>query len=131
MRTRLAAKQRNVTSRRSVMNLVCFIRYEIDPLQREEFRQYALNWSKIIPRCGGRLLGYFLPHEGTNDIAWGLIAFDSLQAYESYRARLKVDPAGRDNFELAKMKRFILREQRTFLEAVESDANGELIAACS
>jgi len=112
------------------MNLVCFIRYEIDPFQREEFRQYALNWSEIIPRCGGRLLGYFLPHEGINDIAWGLIAFDSLQAYESYRARLKADPAGRDNFDLAKTKRFILREQRTFLEAVDNNANGESDAAC-
>jgi hypothetical protein len=106
------------------MNLVCFIRYEIDPFQREEFRQYALNWSEIIPRCGGRLLGYFLPHEGTNDIAWGLIAFDSLQAYESYRTRLKADPAGRENFDLAKTKRFILREQRTFLEAVGNKGTG-------
>jgi NIPSNAP len=112
------------------MNLVCFIRYEIDPFQREEFRQYALNWSRIIPRCGGRLLGYFLPHEGTNDIAWGLIAFDGLQAYETYRARLKADPAARDNFDLAKSKRFILREQRTFLEAVDNSANGELTAPC-
>jgi NIPSNAP len=51
------------------MNLVCFIRYQIDPFQREAFRKYAQNWGAIIPRCGGRLLGYFLPHEGTNDIA--------------------------------------------------------------
>jgi hypothetical protein len=26
-----------------------------------------------------------MPHEGTNDIAWGLIAFDDLAAYEAYR----------------------------------------------
>jgi NIPSNAP len=114
--------------RRRVMNLVCFIRYEIDPFQREEFRQYALNWGKIIPRCGGRLLGYFLPHEGTNDTAWGLIAFESLQAYEIYRAHLKADPAARDNFNLANTKRFILREQRTFLEAVD-DTLGQSVAA--
>jgi uncharacterized protein (DUF1330 family) len=101
------------------MNLVCFIRYEIDPLQREEFKQYAVNWGKIIPRCGGRLIGYFLPHEGTNDIAWALIAFDSLAAYEIYRARLKADLAARENFDSAKTRRFILREQRTFLEAVD------------
>ena len=107
------------------MNLVCFIRYEIDPFQREEFRQYALNWGKIIPRCGGRLLGYFLPHEGTNDIAWGLIAFESLEAYEIYRAHLKADPAARDNFNLANTKRFIRREQRTFLEAVD-DTLGQI-----
>jgi hypothetical protein len=101
------------------MPITCFIRYEIDPFQRDEFRIYAENWGRIIPRCGGRLLGYFLPCEGTNNEAWGLIGFDSLAAYETYRARIKADPEGRANFELARKQRFILREQRTFLEPVE------------
>ena len=101
------------------MTLTCFIRYEIDPFQREAFRAYAQAWLRIIPRCGGRLLGYFLPHEGTNDVAWGLIAFESLAAYEAYRARLKADVEGRANFAFAQEKRFILREQRSFLENVE------------
>jgi hypothetical protein len=87
-------------------------------MQREEFRKYAENWGRIIPRCGGRLLGYFLPHEGTNDIAWGLIGFDSLAAYEAYRARLFTDPEARENFLFARDRRLILREERTFLEAV-------------
>lgn len=99
--------------------ITCFIRYEIDPFQRAAFREYADNWGRIIPRCGGNLLGYFLPHEGTNDVAWGLISFDSLASYEAYRARLKADPEGRANFEFAQQRRFILREQRTFLENVE------------
>jgi NIPSNAP len=102
------------------MNVTCFIRYEIDPFQRDAFKEYADNWARIIPRCGGHLIGYFLPHEGTNDVAWGLIAFDSLAAYEAYRARLKSDPEGRSNFTFARQKRLILREERTFLEAVES-----------
>lgn len=101
------------------MTLTCFIRYEIDPFQREAFRQYAQGWLRIIPRCGGRLLGYFLPHEGTNNVAWGLIAFDSLAAYETYRARLKADAEGKANFAFAQEKRLILREERTFLENVE------------
>lgn len=101
------------------MNVTCFIRYQIDPVQREEFRKYAENWGRIIPRCGGRLVGYFLPSEGTNDIAWGLIAFDSLAAYETYRKRLKADPEARENFAFARDKRLILREERTFLEAVD------------
>lgn len=101
------------------MNLTCFIRYQIDPFQRDAFCEYSRHWLRIIPRCGGRLLGYFLPHEGTNDVAWGLIAFDSLAAYEAYRARLKADPEGRRNFAFAQEKRFILREERTFLENVE------------
>ena len=98
--------------------ITCFIRYQIDPFQRDAFRSYAEHWRRIIPRCGGHLLGYFLPHEGTSDIAWGLIAFDSLAAYEAYRARLKADPEGHDNFALAQARRLILREERTFLEVV-------------
>ena len=98
--------------------LTCFIRYQIDPFQREAFRTYAENWGRIIPRCGGRLIGYFLPHEGTNDIAWGIIGFDSLAHYESYRARLKADPEGRENFQHAQRQRFILREERSFCELV-------------
>ena len=101
------------------MSITVFIRYQIDPFQRDAFREYAEHWGEIIPRCGGNLLGYFLPHEGTNDVAWGLISFDSLAAYEAYRARLRTDPAGRANFARAQEKRFILREERTFVEGVE------------
>lgn len=101
------------------MTLTCMIRYQIDPFQREAFKGYAEAWGRIIPRCGGHLVGYFLPHEGTNDIAWGLIAFDSLASYEAYRARLRADKEGRANFALAQDKRFILREERTYVEVVE------------
>ena len=98
--------------------ITCFIRYRIDPFQRAQFEQYAKRWLEVIPRCGGELVGYFLPHEGTNDVAWGLIAFPSLAQYEAYRARLKADPAARQNFEFARDHRFILAEERTFLERV-------------
>lgn len=101
------------------MGITCVIRYEIDPFQRDAFNEYAKNWGRIIPRCGGHLLGYFLPYEGTNNVAWGLIAFDSLATYESYRARLKSDEEGRQNFALAQERRFILKEERTFVEVVE------------
>src|ERR1700684_62530 len=101
------------------MTITCLIRYQIDPFQREEFRQYAENWGRIIPRCGGHLVGYFLPDEGTNDIAWGLIAFASLAAYEAYRARLKSDDEARANFTMAQSLRLILPEQRAFVEVVD------------
>ena len=100
------------------MTIACFIRYQIDPFQRENFRSYAEAWGRIIPRCGGALIGYFLPHEGTNDVAWGLIGFDSLAAYEAYRARLRTDAEGRANFAYAQEHRFILREERQWLEGV-------------
>jgi hypothetical protein len=95
------------------------IRYQIDPFQKDAFRSYAENWGRIIPRCGGRLIGYFLPHEGTNDVAWALIAFDSLACYEEYRARLKADREALENFALARTKRLILREERSFVEVVD------------
>jgi len=101
------------------MKITCFIRYQIDPFQRDAFKKYAENWGRIIPRCGGHLVGYFLPSEGTNDIAWGLIAFDSLAAYEEYRARLRSDPEALENFSLAQTKLIILREERTFVEIVD------------
>ena len=100
------------------MAIACFIRYRIDPFQRVEFEAYARRWLEIIPRCGGDVLGYFLPHEGTNDIGWGVISFANLATYEAYRARLKADAEGRANFAFAQSKRFILSEERTFLERV-------------
>jgi hypothetical protein len=109
------------------MTITCIIRYRIDPFQRENFRRYSENWGRIIPRLGGRLVGYFLPHEGTNDEAWGLVAFDSLAAYEAYRHRLKQDPEARANFALAQEQRFILREWRTFTEAVEGTLGREAL----
>jgi hypothetical protein len=107
------------TTRRIPMKLTCFIRYQIDPFQRDAFKEYAENWGRIIPRCGGHLVGYFLPSEGTNDVGWGLIAFDSLAAYETYRTRLKSDPEARENFAMAQTKRLILREERSFVEVVD------------
>ena len=101
------------------MTITCIIRYQIDPSQRDEFKKYAENWGRIIPRCGGHLVGYFLPHEGTNDVAWGLIAFNSLASYEAYKARLKSDREGCENFAVAQSKRFILREERNFVEVVD------------
>jgi hypothetical protein len=99
--------------------IACFICYEIDPLQRAAFQEYAANWINVIPRCGGHLIGYFLPYEGTNYEAWGLIAFDSLAAYENYRIRLKADAQARENFAYAHSQRCIVRERRTFLQIVD------------
>lgn len=97
------------------MAIVCHIRYQIDPFKRAGFAAYAKAWGEIIPACGGDLIGYFLPHEGTNDIAHALIGFESLAAYETYRARLRRDSAAMANFAFAERERFVLREERTFL----------------
>src|SRR3569623_1142563 len=101
------------------MSIACFIRYQLDPFQIDAFRTYAETWGRIIPRCGGHLIGYFVPYEGTNDIAWGLVSFDSLAAYENYRKQLRTDAEAQANFAMAQSKRFVLREERTFTTVVD------------
>ena len=100
------------------MNVVCCIRYELDPFRRDKFEDYARNWLTLIPACGGDLIGYFMPHEGTNYEALALIGFESLAAYENYRACLRNDPKSVANFQFAEREKFILKEERTFLRRV-------------
>ena len=100
------------------MKITCFIEYTLDPAKIDLFRRYAENWGTIIPICGGELVGYFLPHEGSNNIAYGLISFDSLAAYEQYRNRLRADDSGKHNFAFAQHEQFILAEKRSFLQTV-------------
>ena len=95
-----------------------FIRYQIDPFKRALFEEYSRRWFAIIPKAGGDLLGYWMPHEGTNNIAFALISFESLAAYESYRARLRSNSEGMANFAFAEEHKFILAEERTFLRKV-------------
>ena len=102
------------------MNVVCHIRYELDPFKTAQFEEYAKTWLTAIPQCGGALIGYFTPHEGTNYEAHAMIGFDSLAAYETYRAKLRVHPASRANFEFAQREKFILREYRDFLRQVKA-----------
>lgn len=101
------------------MSITVFIRYDVDPHRVDEFESYARRWLDIIPRCGGELVGYWLPHEGTNHVAFGLISFADLAAYEAYRARLRSDPDGAANFAGAREGRFIRSEERTFLRPVQ------------
>jgi hypothetical protein len=101
------------------MTITVFIRYQLDPFKRAQFEEYSRNWLTIIPRCGGDLIGYWMPHEGTNNIAFALISFESLAAYEAYRARLRGDAEGMANFNFAEANQFILAEERTFLRKVE------------
>ena len=100
------------------MTVTCCIRYVIDPFQREAFEAYAKAWLAIIPANGGDLVGYYLPHEGTNNVALALISVPSLAAYEAYRARLKASPEGAANFAMAQEKRLILSEERMWLTPV-------------
>jgi hypothetical protein len=100
------------------MSVTCCIRYVLDPYKRDAFEEYARRWANIIPKSGGDLIGYFMPHEGTNNIAMALVSFDSLADYEAYRARIKADADGIATFAFAERERFILSEERTFMRLV-------------
>jgi hypothetical protein len=100
--------------------ITCFIRYEIDPFKQEAFAKYARHWGQAIPRCGADLIGYYAPHEGSATTAYGVYNIESLAAYEAYRARLKGDELGRENYAFASKERFILKEDRIFLKQVST-----------
>jgi hypothetical protein len=113
-----AASFPGIRAKEKAVAVTVFIRYRIDPFKRDAFEAYARRWLSIIPRCRGELVGYWMPHEGTNDIAYGLIGFESLAAYEEYRARIRADEEGAANFRFAETERLILVEERTFLRPV-------------
>src|SRR5215510_9801881 len=75
------------------MAITCCIRYVLDPFKRDAFEEYARRWATVIPRCGGGLIGYFMPHEGTNNIALALISSDKPR-----RRRGQSPLRGRDAF---------------------------------
>jgi hypothetical protein len=100
--------------------IACFIRYELDPYKIDAFEDYARNWGQAIPRCGADLIGYFAPHEGSATTAYGVYTIEDLAAYEAYRARLKDDPLGRENYAFSQRERFIRREDRLFLRHISA-----------
>lgn len=98
--------------------ITCVIQYTLDPHRIDDFEKYAATWPPVIERCGGRLVGYYLPKEGANDFALALIDFDSLTAYEQYRERLASDSDARANLAFARETRCIRAERRSFLRRV-------------
>ena len=102
------------------MLTVC-IRYTIDINKHNDFEQYARNWTAPIQRCGGQLLGYFLPTKiaGATNTAYALINFEDLAAYGRYRDALMGDADARENFAFAERSGCILVEGRSILQQVK------------
>lgn len=98
--------------------ITCVIQYTIDPNAPGNFEKYAATWPPIIERCGGRLVGYYLPKEGANNFALALIDFASLADYEVYRAKLAADPDAQANVADMQRSGCILAESRSFLRRV-------------
>lgn len=98
--------------------ITCYLRYVIDPYKVEEFEKYAKAWIPLVNRLGGTHHGYFLPHEGANNIAVALFSFPSLAAYEEYRAKIQEDPGCRTAFNYAEETRCIVSYERSFMKPV-------------
>jgi hypothetical protein len=98
--------------------VTCHLRYVIDPHKLAEFEQYARLWFPLVARFGGTHHGYFLPHEGANNIAYALFSFPSLAAYEAYRTQSLSDPDCQTAYAFEKQHRSIVSYERTFLRPV-------------
>jgi len=95
--------------------ITCHVRYEIDPAKLEDFEIYAKAWIHLVTRLGGVHHGYWMPHEGANDIAHCMFSFDSLAAYENYRERMRADPECDAAYAFAVRTGCIRRYDRSFL----------------
>ena len=96
------------------------IQYQLDPHKLADFEKYARNWPEPIRRCGGDLVGYFLPTKlaGRTNAALALIRFPSLGAYEKYREALMNDTDAIANVKHAEASGCILVEDRSFVQQV-------------
>lgn len=98
--------------------VTCYLKYVIDPYKKDEFENYARMWIPLVNKFGGHHHGYFLPHEGPNNIAVALFTFPSLAAYEEYRERILEDPDCLTAFAYAEETRCIVSFERSFMRPV-------------
>ncbi|UIO43853.1 NIPSNAP family protein [Brevibacillus brevis] len=98
--------------------VTCYLKYVIDPYQVSVFEEYAKMWIPLVNKFGGHHHGYFLPHEGANNIAYALFSFPSLAEYEDYRMKILVDEDCQLAFSLAEQTKCIISYERSFLRPV-------------
>ena len=98
--------------------ITCYLRYTIDPHKIREFEEYARKWLPLVEKFGGKHHGYFLPHEGPNNIAIALFSFNSLAAYEDYRIKSSVDLDCIAAYDFEKINRSIISYERSFMKPI-------------
>ncbi len=98
--------------------VTCYLKYVIDPYKIEAFEQYAKMWISLVNKFGGTHHGYFLPHEGANNIAVALFSFPSLASYEEYRRKMLQDSDCQKAFKFADENRCIVSYERSFMKPV-------------
>lgn len=98
--------------------ITCYVRYVLDPYKLEDFEKYARSWIPLVEKFGGTHHGYFLPHEGANNIAVTLFSFNSLAEYEIYRKDSVDDPECQAAYQLAEDTKCIISYERSFMRPV-------------
>lgn len=98
--------------------ITCYLRYVVDPFKLQEFETYAKMWIPLVEKWGGQHHGYFLPHEGANNIALALFSFPSLSAYERYRQQAAEDPECQAAMQFYRDTRCFLSYERSFMRPV-------------
>ena len=101
--------------------ITCYLRYIIHPHKLPEFEAYARMWLPLVARFGGQHHGYFLPHEGANNIAVALFSFPSLAAYEQYRIRSQSDAECLAAYAFERANQSIISYERSFMRPVFCD----------
>jgi len=98
--------------------ITCYLKYVIDPYKIQAFEKYAKMWIPLVSKFGGTHHGYFLPHEGANNIAYALFSFPSLAAYEEYREKMQTDENCTKAFKHAEETRCIISFERSFMKPI-------------
>ncbi len=98
--------------------ITCFLKYELDPEKMESFEHYSRRWITLVEKFGGKHHGYFMPSEGASDIAYALFSFESLAAYEEYRATAADDPEVIEVMDFMRENKCFNRYERSFLRPV-------------
>ncbi|MEO1253272.1 MAG: NIPSNAP family protein [Bacteroidota bacterium] len=100
--------------------ITCYIKYTVDPHKLDSFEHYAKMWIPLVNKFGGKHNGYFLPHEGANNVAVALFSFESLTAYEKYRTDSMQDPDCVEAYAYAERTKCIISYERSFMRPVFS-----------
>ena len=98
--------------------ITCYLKYTIDPFKVKEFEEYGRMWIPLVNEMGGIHHGYFLPHEGANNIGYALFSFPSLSTYEAYRAKIPTCKKCMEAMKFAEETRCILSFERSFMKPV-------------
>ena len=98
--------------------ITCYLKYVVDPYKIASFETYAKAWIPLVNKYGGQHHGYFLPHEGANNIAYAMFSFKSLASYEVYREKIKGDTDCIAAFRLAEDSQCIISYERSFMRPV-------------